>query len=156
MPRGRVVVAGGVVLALAITAWLVRRSTPVGGPAEVEWPPLPRRVEVEVLNGGTVDLAARLVTAHLRRGGLDVVMFENAPAELRDSLRADPLVLVRRGDTTGVGRIAEVIGPIEVRDAPDPKPLVDLTVVVGTRVDPGEPGTRTSRSSLRTAVQEDR
>ncbi|MEZ4378136.1 MAG: LytR C-terminal domain-containing protein [Gemmatimonadales bacterium] len=137
--RARWLLAGGAIGVLLLAPWVLRRPDPAGDTARAEWPPLPRRVEVEVLNGGTVDLAARIVTAHLRRGGLDVVLYDNAPPEWRDSLRIDPLVLVRRGDTTGVGRIRDVLGPIEVRDVPDPKPLVDLTVVVGARVERGEP-----------------
>jgi hypothetical protein len=39
-------------------------------------------------------------------------------------------VLVRRGDTTGAGRVAEVFGSIDLVDAPDARRLVDLTVVV--------------------------
>lgn len=95
-----------------------------------EWPPLPRRVTVQVRNAGGHDGGARAATLQLRAGGLDVVLFDDAPPALRDPARRTHRILVRRGDTLGVGRIIEVLGPAEVEDAPDPTLLVDLTVLV--------------------------
>jgi hypothetical protein len=92
--------------------------------------PLPRPVTVEVWNGGGVPGAARDAALRLRRGGLDVVHWENAPAAHRDTAFGPVRVLVRGGDTLGTGRVAEVLGATEVIDAPDPTRLVDLTVVV--------------------------
>lgn len=133
--------AGVLLVAAAIFAW--RRGQQSAVPeALVRQPPLPRRVEVEVLNGGGRSGAAREAAIRLRHGRLDVVLIENAPLALRDTTRRHPLVLVRRGDTTGVGRIRELYDSIEVRDAPDPRPLVDLTVVIGR----GEPGVEPKRS----------
>lgn len=131
-PRLGLAIAGAGAIGLML--WLaIRGRDPVGGPLEpqVVWEPLPRRVEVQVLNGGTIAGAARAATAVIRRGGLDVVLFGDARDSLRDSARRVPLVLVRRGDTTGVGRLRELFDTVEVRDAPDPRPLVDLTVVIG-------------------------
>lgn len=94
------------------------------------WKPLPRTVTVEVLNGGDISGAARDAALRLRRGHLDVVGWSNAPAALRDTTVDVIRILVRRGDTTGTGRIAEVLGPTEVIDQPDERRLVDLTVVI--------------------------
>jgi len=108
-----------------------------GGPSEGRgdasapaWPPLPRRVTVQVRNAGGHDGGARAATLQLRAGGLDVVLFDDAPPALRDPVRRVHRILVRRGDTLGVGRIIAVLGPAEVEDAPDASVLVDLTVLV--------------------------
>ncbi len=100
------------------------------GTADRDWDALPRTVTVEVWNGGGEPGAARDAALRLRRGGLDVVNWENAPAAQRDTAPRPTRVLVRGGDSTGAGRVAEILGPIEVIDAPDPTRLVDLTVVV--------------------------
>jgi hypothetical protein len=146
-PRWRRLLPIGVALLAVGAGWWWRgrpdRAPPLGTP---RYPPLPRRVEVEVLNGGGVSGAARVAALWLRTGGLDVVLIENAPASLRDTTRAAPLVLVRRNDTTGVGRVREVLGEVEVRDAPDPRPLVDLTVVVGRASRDREPWVAAMRS----------
>ena len=94
------------------------------------WPPLPRRVTVQVRNAGGHDGGARAATMQLRAGGLDVVLFDDAPPALRDPARRTHRILVRRGDTLGVGRVIELLGPAEVEDAPDGTVLVDLTVLV--------------------------
>jgi len=114
--------------------------------SRAEWEPLPRRVEVQVLNGGTIPGEARVVTGRIRSAGLDVVLFGDARDTLRDSTRQVPLVLVRRGDTTGVGRLRELFDTVEVRDAPDARPLVDLTVVIGGGRSDREPRPDTVRS----------
>ena len=100
------------------------------GPQRGDWPPLPRRVTVQVRNAGGHDGGARAATVQLRVGGLDVVLFDDAPPALRDPTRRTHRILVRRGDTLGVGRIIDVLGPSEVEDAPDASVLVDLTVLV--------------------------
>jgi len=90
---------------------------------------LPRKVTVEVLNSGGNVGAARLGMLILRRARLDVVSFGNADSAQSGRLRNQ--VLVRRGDTTGVGRVIEALGAAEVIDAPDSTRLVDLTVLLG-------------------------
>lgn len=90
---------------------------------------LPRKVTVEVLNSGGNIGAARAGTLLLRRARLDVVYFGNADSARSGRLRNQ--VLVRRGDTTGVGRVIEALGSAEVIEAPDPARLVDLTVLLG-------------------------
>lgn len=126
--------SGIAVLGVLVAGTLYLRQRARSGQDEgvrASWDPLPRRVEVQVLNGGTIPGEARAVTGRIRAAGLDVVLFGDARDTLRDSTRQVPLVLVRRGDTTGVGRLRELFDTVEVRDAPDARPLVDLTVVVG-------------------------
>jgi hypothetical protein len=109
-------------------------QAPGGGEALAQpvgtWPALPRRVTVQVRNAGGHDGGARAATLQLRAGGLDVVLFDDAPPALRDPVRRTHRILVRRGDTLGVGRIIELLGPAEVEEAPDASVLVDLTVLV--------------------------
>ena len=45
-------------------------------------------------------------------------------------------ILVRRGDTTGVGRIIEALGGAEVFDSADATRLVNLTVFLGKNFAP--------------------
>ena len=93
-------------------------------------PPESRRVLVEVLNPGKHVGVARSATLRLRQQGLDVVYFGN----LTDSVlarRDRNLIYVRRGDTTGVGRVVAAIGDAEILDRADATRLVDLTVIPG-------------------------
>lgn len=109
------------------------RSVPlaVAPPEARVWEALPRRVTVEVLNSGGVPTAGRTGMLLLRRAGLDVVVMANAPQALAGRERNQ--VLVRRGDTTGVGRAVEALGDAEVVVAKDESRLVDLTVLLGSR-----------------------
>ena len=91
--------------------------------------PLPRRVTVEVLNSGKVVGAARAGTVLLRDAGLDVVSYGTAGGPQSGRVRSQ--VLVRRRDTTGVGRVVAAIGRVDILDAPDSTRLVDLTVLIG-------------------------
>lgn len=120
-------------VAVALLAGRLARQAPVTseptGPRR--WEPLGRRVEVEVLNSGGIVGAGRAGMMLLRRAGLDVVYLGNAEAALRDRDRNQ--VLVRRGDTAGVGRVVEALGDAEVVEAPDSTRLVDLTVLLGRR-----------------------
>lgn len=92
-------------------------------------PDLPRKVTVEVLNSGGNIGAARVGMLLLRRARLDVVYFGNADSAQSGRVRNQ--VLVRRGDTTGVGRVIEALGTAEIIEAPDLARLVDLTVLLG-------------------------
>ena len=127
---GRGVVLGSGLLAVAVLFLVQPPTGVVIAQDPVARPPLPRRVTVEVLNAGGVAGYARDATLALREGGLDVVFFGNAPPRLRDSTLARHRVLVRRGDTLGVGRIREMIGEITIVDEPDATRLVDLTVLL--------------------------
>lgn len=130
---------GGAVLlpvAVALALWLRRPPKAVqeaAGPlpaAAMDLPALPRRVTVQVLNGTRIPrLAAALGMPQLRQVGLDVVSSGDATDEQRNA--GVTLVLVRRGDTTGVGRVLLLYPNAVVRDEPQATLLVDLTVVLG-------------------------
>lgn len=129
-------VAGVVMLCLALGLWLRRPAklaVAVEGPiadVAMDLPALPRRVTVQVLNGTRIPrLAAALGMPQLRRVGLDVVSSGDATDEQRAA--GVTLVLVRRGDTTGVGRVLMLYPKAVVRDEPRATLLVDLTVVLG-------------------------
>ncbi|MEP6589597.1 MAG: LytR C-terminal domain-containing protein [Gemmatimonadota bacterium] len=122
---------GGVFLLLLAVLLLRPRSAVVERPAERRWEPLDRRVTIEVLNSGGVTGAGRAGMLLLRRAGLDVVYVANADSAL--SGRDRNQILVRRGDTTGVGRALDALGDGEVVTANDPARLVDLTILLGKR-----------------------
>jgi len=63
--------------------------------------------------------------------GLDVVSLANADSALSGRIRNQ--VLIRRHDTTGVGRVVEALGDAEVIESADSTRLVDLTVLLGKR-----------------------
>lgn len=136
-PRVRAVLALVAVAVVVATFLWLRPTVPAAarGPEAVDVPPLPRRVTVQVLNGTRVgQLAASVGMGELRRLGLDVVSSGNATAAQREA--GATLVLVRRGDTTGIGRILARFPKAIVRDEPMPSLLVDLTVVLGPDATP--------------------
>lgn len=129
--RTRVTVAAGAVLAVVgAVLWAGHRppKMAVAVSAVPEWGPLPHVVAVEVLNAGMVPGVARTGTDLLRDAGFDVKYFGNAEPGL-DTIPRNR-ILVRRGDTTGVGRLREVLGGADVEIAPSEAPLVDLTVLL--------------------------
>ncbi len=129
------VACGAVVLVAAVGALLFRTGRPGASPEQpIGWTPLPHRVQVEVMNSSKSAGAARIATLLLRHAGLDVVHAGNADAQFRGIERNR--IVVRRGDTTGVGRVIEAIGGADVVDAPDPSRVVDLTVVLGATFAP--------------------
>lgn len=137
MNRG--VMTGAILVVILAAGYAVIRSTRGGGspsPSDITRAPLSKRVRVEVLNGGRTPGAARDATILLRHAGLDVVSYGDAGAAFAAPERAQ--VLVRRGDTTGAGRVREALGPVDIVDAPDPSRLVELTVILG-RVYPARP-----------------
>lgn len=129
LKAGGTTVVAGLVLLLAWRATRGAADSP-DRDSQRSWEPLPRSVSVEVFNGGDTPGAARDAALRLRRARIDVVDWSNAPESLRDTSIPVTRILVRRGDTTGVGRVAEVLGATEVIDQPDERRLVDLTVIV--------------------------
>jgi hypothetical protein len=82
---------------------------------------------LEVLNGTDVDGLALAVTLRLRRAGLDVVSYGTAHARGEDST----LVLVRSADTAAGWAVREALGFGRVVVEPDPRLLLDVTVLLG-------------------------
>ncbi|UCD23957.1 MAG: LytR C-terminal domain-containing protein [Gemmatimonadota bacterium] len=119
-------------LLLAVAAgvwWLApdsRTSTSFPIPGEGE------RIQVEVLNATRVSGLARTMTSRLRKAGIDVVYFGNAQESGLDST----LILVRRGDSSFVGRIREAIGGGKVLLSPDEELLLDASVLLGLDIAP--------------------
>ncbi len=93
-------------------------------------PPLPAGIEIEVLNGSGVPNLARVVTVQLREAGLDVVYFGNADSSLFP--RGPTRVLVRSNDTTGLGRILEVVRSAVVEQVPPGNRWVAFSVILGS------------------------
>lgn len=120
--------ACGATLLVLMLAACTRHSS--GGPgATTVRRELPHRVTVEVLNSGGNVGAARVGMLLLRNAGLDVVSVGNADSA--QAGRARNQVLVRRGDTTGVGRVLEALGTAQILVLPDSARMVDLTVLLG-------------------------
>jgi hypothetical protein len=129
--RSTVVTLAAVFILLAgVAVWHLRRpavASSLTGPMRL--PPLPDHVTVEVLNPTAVAGAGRLGALLLRQAGLDVVYYGSADAARRTPLRS--VILVRGGDTTGVGRALAVLRHADVVRAPDATRLVDLSVILG-------------------------
>ena len=94
------------------------------------------RVVVEVLNASGRPGLARQVTRLLRRQGIDVIYFGNAPERLDSTA-----VLVRRGELSQGHRVARELGLGRVRAEPDTLLRVDVSVLLGSdyRLPPGAP-----------------
>jgi hypothetical protein len=128
--RGRAATVAAVLVVVAAVTTIARRERDRPPAEGEEWRPLNRTVTVEVMNGGGRPGAARDASLRLRRAGLDVVWWGNVVPELADSTATMVRVYARRGDTTGAGRVAAVLGETAVFQQPDADRLVDLTVVV--------------------------
>jgi len=92
------------------------------------------RVVVEVLNASGRGGLARSGTRVLRRAGIDVVHFGNAPSgpALLDSTR----ILVRRGDGAAARRVRDALGVGTIVQAADPGLLLDASVLLGADFTP--------------------
>ena len=85
---------------------------------------------MEVLNASGKPGLARAGTRALRRAGIDVVSFGNAPAALGtlDSTR----ILVRRGAIAAGERLRSILKAGTVRLQPDSTLLIDASVLLGS------------------------
>jgi len=83
-------------------------------------------IVAEVRNASGRPGLARQVTRLLRERGVDVVFFGNA-VQVVDSTT----VLVRRGPTDAGASVGTILGVRRVTSAADPKPRVDVTVLIG-------------------------
>ena len=88
-----------------------------------------RAITVEVLNASGKPGNARVGTRVLRRAGIDVVYFGNAPATLGiiDSTR----IIVRRGSADVGERVRRALGKGRVEVQPDSARLLDASVLLG-------------------------
>ena len=87
------------------------------------------RLVVEVLNASGRAGLARAGTRVLRRAGIDVVHFGNAPAGAPplDSTR----ILLRRGDEAAARRVRNALGVGTIVPAADSELLLDVSVLLG-------------------------
>jgi hypothetical protein len=115
-----------VVLLLGGGVWWLSRawSEERGGP---HIPGEGRRITVEVLNGTDVDGLAREMTRRLRAKGIDVVFFGTADVSDQDST----MIIVRGVDSTVASVVREAVGVGRVTIEPDPRLLLDVTVILG-------------------------
>lgn len=86
-------------------------------------------IQVEVLNASGRAGLARTGTRVLRRAGIDVVYFGNAPAAVGelDSTR----IVVRRGSSAAAERVRRALGVGRVSVEIDTARLVDASVLLG-------------------------
>jgi len=127
LARSRIVAVAVLALVALIALWLAAHG---GGGTRFPVPGEDHRVVVEVLNGTTVDGLARSMTIKLRRAGLDVVYFGNWSESAVDST----LILIRRGDSSFARVIRRALGAGKVVLDPDPRLLLDASVVLGRDV----------------------
>lgn len=87
------------------------------------------RITVEVLNASGKPGLARIGTRVLRRAGIDVLTFGNAPEALErlDSTR----IVVRRGGSNVGKRVRAALGVGRVVIQPDSARLLDASVLLG-------------------------
>jgi len=114
--------AAGVIVLAAWLAWRAgeeRRQRPIPGESG--------GVTVEVLNATGIAGLARATTRQLRHAGIDVVYFGTAPMDTLQRTR----IAVRRGDSTSAVRIRAALGVGQVVVDPDPRLLLDATVLLG-------------------------
>ncbi len=86
-------------------------------------------IVVEVLNASGRPGNARVGTRLLRRAGIDVVYFGNAPEAIGiiDSTR----IIVRRGSNSVGDRVRQALGTGRVELQPDSARLLDASVLLG-------------------------
>jgi hypothetical protein len=120
------VAVAAVLMALAVLVWN-RRDRDIGVPALA---PPTTPITAEVLNGIGVDGLARTVTMRLREQGVDVVSYGNAGMDTLSVTR----VIARVADSTTARRVQQLLGVGEVVIDPDPRRLLDVSVVLGRDV----------------------
>jgi hypothetical protein len=113
---------------LAIAAgswwWWQRSGEP---PSRFPIPGEGERITVEVLNGTGIDGLARTMTLSLRAQGIDVVYFGTAD----NDTMAHTVVFARTDDTTGLGRVLEILGVGTLVTEEDSLLLLDASVYLG-------------------------
>ncbi len=89
-------------------------------------------LQVEVLNGSGRTGLARLGARHLRRQGMDVVLFGNAVGERVDSTR----VILRRGRPPAAERVRGARGVGPIAGGTETQRRVVVTVLLGPDFQP--------------------
>jgi hypothetical protein len=119
---------GAALLAVAVVVVVAWELTHRDGRAGEEYGVPGARVPyaVEVLNATDADGLARRVTRHLRQAGLDVV-FYGTSADGADSTT----IIVRGTDPAAGNVVREALGVGRILAEPDPRVLLDVTVVLG-------------------------
>lgn len=125
MTWARAAVALGAAALILASAWLLTRPESAA-PSSYPIPGERQPFTVEVLNGTNVDGLARAVTQQLRRAGLDVVFYGTSP-DSADST----VILVRGEDPAAANAVREVLGVGRIVADPDPRLLLDATVILG-------------------------
>ncbi len=105
--------------------WLSRARSEERGRSRI--PGEGRRITVEVLNGTEVDGLAREMTRRLRTQGIDVVFFGTADQSGQDSTN----IIVRGEDATVGDAVQRGLGVGRITIDPDPRLLLDVTIVLG-------------------------
>ncbi|HEY3935249.1 MAG TPA: LytR C-terminal domain-containing protein [Gemmatimonadales bacterium] len=129
--RGFILLCAGLGCAVAAGRWIARERP--AAPRSVAANSVPDsfpHVTVEVLNATKTPGLALAATLRLRHLRLDVVYYGNADSG--HGTRSRNAILVRRGDTTGVGRAIAALGSADVVPAPDTTRLVDLSIMLGS------------------------
>jgi hypothetical protein len=125
LKRIAIVAVAAVALVVAAVLWRDRGLEP---PSTVTvLVPDDVRIKVEVLNASGQRGLARRATFALRDAGFDVVRFDNAPGEPRDST----LVLSRSGKDDWAQLVARALGGARVEVRPDSTRYLDVTVLLG-------------------------
>ena len=92
-----------------------------------------QRITTEVLNGTGRTGLARLGARLLRQHGIDVVATGNADSH------ATTRVIVRRGSREAAESVRRALGAGTVDSTPDPRLLLDVTVILGDDFRPVTP-----------------
>lgn len=111
-------------LLAAGAVWFLRRQP---GTPDPRIPGEGKSPVVEVLNTTRIDGLAREVTRRLRSAGIDVVYYGSDWTREADSTT----ILVRSADSTAALEVRRALGFGRVVFEPDPKLLLDATVLLG-------------------------
>ena len=128
----RRLIVGFVIVAVGVGGWYWWNARGVAQEWEYAIPGEGDPLLLEVLNGAAVDGLAAAMTRQLRGHGLDVVYYGTAPIDTFTMTQ----IVVRRGDTTGTGRIRRALGTGIVVIAIDSQKLLDVTVILGRDAQP--------------------
>ncbi len=104
-------------------------QTPIAQTTEPEPEPVPRKIQVEVLNGCGVSGLARRTMRILRKAGFDVVKTDN----YKTSNVRQTFIIDRVGNKAKAEKLAQALGipSKRIRTEKDPSLALDVTLVLG-------------------------